>query len=103
MKCKFARQLDAPRATANSVYSGAKGYGYFEDRRPASNADPYRITGIIVETYVPTSSQAHILAKLTRLAVSSVAPSKAVYYARQSVVGLWGRHGVSRFWTVTSS
>jgi glutamine synthetase len=23
---------------------GAKGYGYFEDRRPASNADPYRIT-----------------------------------------------------------
>jgi len=28
----------------------AKGYGYFEDRRPASNADPYRITGIIMET-----------------------------------------------------
>lgn len=27
-----------------------KGYGYFEDRRPASNADPYQITGIIVET-----------------------------------------------------
>jgi glutamine synthetase len=27
----------------------AKGYGYFEDRRPASNADPYRITGIIME------------------------------------------------------
>ena len=27
-----------------------KGYGYFEDRRPASNADPYRITGIIVDT-----------------------------------------------------
>lgn len=24
--------------------------GYFEDRRPASNADPYQITGIIVET-----------------------------------------------------
>ena len=22
----------------------------FEDRRPASNADPYQITGIIVET-----------------------------------------------------
>lgn len=22
-----------------------KGYGYFEDRRPASNADPYQITG----------------------------------------------------------
>ncbi|ESA42764.1 glutamine synthetase, variant [Neurospora crassa OR74A] len=28
----------------------AKGYGYFEDRRPASNADPYLITGIIMET-----------------------------------------------------
>lgn len=27
-----------------------KGYGYFEDRRPASNGDPYRITGVIVET-----------------------------------------------------
>lgn len=27
-----------------------KGKGYFEDRRPASNADPYQITGILVET-----------------------------------------------------
>lgn len=27
-----------------------KGYGYFEDRRPASNADPYQITGMIAET-----------------------------------------------------
>lgn len=26
----------------------AKGYGYFEDRRPASNADPYQITGIMM-------------------------------------------------------
>ncbi|KAI0134793.1 glutamine synthetase [Xylariales sp. AK1849] len=33
-----------PRETA------AKGYGYFEDRRPASNADPYQISGIIMET-----------------------------------------------------
>lgn len=33
-----------PRETA------AKGFGYFEDRRPASNADPYRITHIIMET-----------------------------------------------------
>lgn len=31
-----------PRETA------AKGYGYFEDRRPASNGDPYQITGIIM-------------------------------------------------------
>lgn len=27
-----------------------EGKGYFEDRRPASNADPYQITGITVET-----------------------------------------------------
>lgn len=26
------------------------GKGYFEDRRPASSADPYQITGIMVET-----------------------------------------------------
>ncbi|QRW02211.1 glutamine synthetase [Ceratobasidium sp. AG-Ba] len=28
----------------------AQGFGYLEDRRPASNVDPYRVTGIIVET-----------------------------------------------------
>lgn len=33
-----------PRACA------AEGKGYFEDRRPASNADPYRITGMMMET-----------------------------------------------------
>jgi len=27
-----------------------QGKGYFEDRRPASNADPYQITGMLVET-----------------------------------------------------
>ncbi|TIB73472.1 hypothetical protein E3Q23_02988 [Wallemia mellicola] len=27
-----------------------QGYGYFEDRRPASNIDPYRVTGLIVNT-----------------------------------------------------
>ncbi|ODV60969.1 glutamate--ammonia ligase [Ascoidea rubescens DSM 1968] len=26
------------------------GYGYFEDRRPASNIDPYLVTGIVTET-----------------------------------------------------
>lgn len=31
-----------PRETA------AQGYGYFEDRRPASNADPYRVTKILM-------------------------------------------------------
>ncbi|KAI9805636.1 MAG: glutamate--ammonia ligase [Piccolia ochrophora] len=29
---------------------GKAGCGYFEDRRPASNGDPYQITGIMVET-----------------------------------------------------
>ncbi|EXJ70927.1 glutamine synthetase [Cladophialophora psammophila CBS 110553] len=33
-----------PRACAR------EGKGYFEDRRPASNADPYQVTGMIVET-----------------------------------------------------
>ncbi|CED84550.1 glutamine synthetase [Phaffia rhodozyma] len=28
----------------------AQGYGYLEDRRPASNIDPYQVTGIIVDT-----------------------------------------------------
>lgn len=28
----------------------AEGCGYFEDRRPASNADPYLVTGKIMET-----------------------------------------------------
>ena len=28
----------------------AAGKGYFEDRRPASNGDPYQITGMIIET-----------------------------------------------------
>merc|ERR1712142_775035 len=27
-----------------------KGYGYLEDRRPASNADPYSVTGLIVKS-----------------------------------------------------
>ena len=27
-----------------------EGCGYFEDRRPASNACPYQITGIMIET-----------------------------------------------------
>ena len=32
----------------NMLAVAAKGYGYFEDRRPASNADPYRITNAIM-------------------------------------------------------
>jgi len=38
----------------------AKGYGYFEDRRPASNVDPYVATAKIVDTitadFIPPSS-----------------------------------------------
>ena len=33
-----------------------QGKGYFEDRRPASNADPYQITGIIGETVSQNSA-----------------------------------------------
>lgn len=29
---------------------GEDGYGYFEDRRPASNCDPYRVTEMLVRT-----------------------------------------------------
>jgi len=29
---------------------GEQGFGYLEDRRPASNVDPYRVTAILVET-----------------------------------------------------
>ena len=29
-----------------------KGCGYFEDRRPSSNCDPYLVTGIIFKTTV---------------------------------------------------
>lgn len=51
---------------------GTKGYGYFEDRRPASNADPYRITGIIMETYVLSELLRVSCVKLTSLAACSV-------------------------------
>ncbi|KAF2750032.1 hypothetical protein M011DRAFT_465680 [Sporormia fimetaria CBS 119925] len=39
----------------------ADGKGYFEDRRPASNADPYQITGIIVETLCGKTEGANIV------------------------------------------
>ena len=42
----------------------AEGKGYFEDRRPASNADPYQITGIIVETLCGKVEGADIYKKL---------------------------------------
>jgi len=33
-----------PRSVAN------KGYGYFEDRRPGANADPYEVSTVLIET-----------------------------------------------------
>ncbi|VTT79414.1 unnamed protein product [Fusarium fujikuroi] len=29
--------------------TAAKGYGYFEDRRPASNADPYCVIKVLLQ------------------------------------------------------
>ncbi|KAM0722528.1 hypothetical protein Q7P37_001969 [Cladosporium fusiforme] len=40
-----------------------EGKGYFEDRRPASNADPYQITGMIVETLCGKTEGADMVAK----------------------------------------
>jgi glutamine synthetase len=42
----------------------AEGKGYFEDRRPASNADPYQITGIIVETLCGKVEGADVVKKV---------------------------------------
>lgn len=38
-----------------------EGYGYFEDRRPASNIDPYLVTGIIAETILGSIPDADIV------------------------------------------
>ncbi|KAF2003668.1 glutamine synthetase [Amniculicola lignicola CBS 123094] len=40
-----------------------EGKGYFEDRRPASNGDPYQITGIMVETLCGKVEGADMTAK----------------------------------------
>jgi glutamine synthetase len=42
-----------------------EGKGYFEDRRPASNADPYQVTGIIVETLCGSVKGADMTRKAT--------------------------------------
>lgn len=36
---------------------GKDGKGYFEDRRPAANCDPYLVTGIIAETCLLESEE----------------------------------------------
>jgi glutamine synthetase len=40
-----------------------KGYGYFEDRRPASNMDPYVVTAKIAETTLLFDPKDHPLPK----------------------------------------
>jgi glutamine synthetase len=40
----------------------AEGKGYFEDRRPSSNADPYLVTGKIMETITSTIDAPEIAA-----------------------------------------
>lgn len=40
----FLSSIRIPRQVAE------EGYGYLEDRRPASNCDPYSVTEIIVRT-----------------------------------------------------
>lgn len=49
------------------------GKGYFEDRRPASNGDPYQITGMVCET---VSTYLHIIHKQPLTSTSSSAKSK---------------------------
>ena len=44
--CVCAWQVRIPRMTEKEKC------GYFEDRRPASNMDPYVVTGKIMETCV---------------------------------------------------
>ncbi|CAG8699092.1 26792_t:CDS:1 [Gigaspora margarita] len=39
-----------------SRHVAVEGKGYLEDRRPASNIDPYRVTQIIVESTLPKSN-----------------------------------------------
>ena len=44
-----------------------EGKGYFEDRRPASNADPYQITGLIVETLCGKAEGADMVKKTSEV------------------------------------
>lgn len=46
----------------------ADGYGYLEDRRPASNMDPYVVTGMIFETIKEGNEQLDIKATSVKLA-----------------------------------
>lgn len=43
-----------------------EGFGYFEDRRPASNMDPYLVTGLIMQTITDDFTSAHVGAELEK-------------------------------------
>ena len=43
-----------------------EGFGYFEDRRPASNIDPYLVTGIIAETILGAIPNADMVKQLSK-------------------------------------
>jgi len=49
-----------------------EGKGYFEDRRPASNADPYQITGMVVETLCGKVDGADMFATSTKVGVEEL-------------------------------
>ena len=43
------------------VYTANKGFGYFEDRRPASNIDAYLVTAALVDTCILGTKHIHEL------------------------------------------
>lgn len=51
-----------------------EGMGYFEDRRPASNADPYLVTGIIVETLCGKVDGVDLASQLSQTDANLAAP-----------------------------
>ena len=53
-----AASVRIPTSTAN-----ANGKGYIEDRRPASNMDPYLMTAMVADTTLLDESQVHDLIK----------------------------------------
>ncbi|KAF1755784.1 hypothetical protein GCK72_012234 [Caenorhabditis remanei] len=60
-----ASSIRIPRSTDDD------GYGYFEDRRPSSNCDPYTVTGALVRTVCLEGAER----KLSMMYVPSQAPN----------------------------
>mmetsp|Transcript_117879 Transcript_117879/g.328355 ORF Transcript_117879/g.328355 Transcript_117879/m.328355 type:complete len:467 (-) Transcript_117879:262-1662(-) len=55
---KFEHSNDRTTSIRIPIKVAAKGYGYYEDRRPAANMDPYQVTQILVETTLLQDSSA---------------------------------------------